>query len=244
MLFVNQQLEKTQFELKKTIDLKDKFFSILAHDLRSPFNALLGYMNILNDEFEDLSKEEIKYFIEQAKEVTDNTYKLLLNLLSFSRIQAGRIEFNPKIYKFKDIVDNVINLLKGNILQKEIDIQLAFDDNIEVKADEKMLASVLQNLIGNAIKFSFPNGKIIINAQKDEHQAIIFIKDFGTGMSQQTLEQLFKLDMIVTKQGTNNESGSGLGLLICKEFINKHSGQIWVESELNKGTTFYFTLPN
>ncbi|HOP50465.1 MAG TPA: PAS domain-containing sensor histidine kinase [Ignavibacteriales bacterium] len=244
LLFVNQQLEKTQFELKKTIDLKDKFFSVLAHDLRSPFNALLGYMNILNDEFEDLSKEEIKYFIEQAKEVTDNTYKLLLNLLSFSRIQAGRIEFNPKIYKFKDIVDNVINLLKGNILQKEIDIQLAFDDNIEVKADEKMLASVLQNLIGNAIKFSFPNGKIIINAQKDEHQAIIFIKDFGTGMSQQTLEQLFKLDMIVTKQGTNNESGSGLGLLICKEFINKHSGQIWVESELNKGTTFYFTLPN
>lgn len=243
LLAVNEKLENTQKDLEKAIATKDKFFSILAHDLRSPFTALLGYTNILKEEFNDLSKDEMKYFIDQAHDVAQNTYNLLLNLLNFSRIQTGRFEFNPQLHTFDTILNQVINLLQGNLNAKSITVIKEYDNSIQVYADDKMLTSVLQNIIGNAIKFSNPSSKIYIKAQIENNNFSLMIRDEGIGMTQENLNCLFKIEQIFSKEGTNKEQGTGLGLIICKEFIEIHKGKIWAESELNKGTTFFISLP-
>ncbi len=243
ILDVNKQLESTQTELQKALKAKDKFFSLLAHDLRSPFTALLGYTIILKDEFDDLSKDEIKYFIGQTHEVAQNTYNLLLNHLNFSRIQTGRFEFNPQLHKFDDIVNKVIKILQGNLEAKSINIIKNYPLDEVVYADDKMLISILQNIIGNAIKFSNKNSNITITTDRIDNNLLISVKDKGIGMDKSSIDSLFQIEKIFTKEGTNKEQGTGLGLLICKEFVEIHKGKIWVESEINKGTTFILQFP-
>jgi len=243
ILDVNKQHESTQTELQKALKAKDKFFSLLAHDLRSPFTALLGYTNILKDEFDDLSKDEIKYFIGQTHEVAQNTYNLLLNLLNFSRIQTGRFEFNPQLHKFDDIVNKVIKILQGNLEAKSINIIKNYPLDEVVYADDKMLISILQNIIGNAIKFSNKNSSITITTDRIDNNLLISVKDQGIGMDKSSIDSLFQIEKIFTKEGTNKEQGTGLGLLICKKFVEIHKGKIWVESEINKGTTFILQFP-
>ncbi|MCX7797137.1 MAG: PAS domain-containing sensor histidine kinase [Melioribacter sp.] len=237
-----EKLEILNQELKNSNAAKDKFFSIIAHDLRSPFGSLLSFSEFLYQDIDELSKEEIKSFAENINEAAKTVFALLENLLQWSRIQTGTISFKPHHFKVYDVVNKVLNLLSNNAAIKKIQIVNNINPEHVVFADKDMVFSVLQNLISNAIKFTFENGKILLASEEKDNMIEISITDNGVGIDQQDLEKLFRIDIPFTKAGTKDEKGSGLGLILCKEMIEKNGGKIWVNSELGKGTTFSFSL--
>lgn len=239
---IEDEIRRYIDELKELNASKDKFFSIIAHDLKSPFMALLGITQLLSEDFENLSKEELKRFIEVLRTDTREIFNLILNLLDWSRLQSGRMEYNPSAFYLKDLVEQVTNLLKSSALKKHISFNVFIKDCTTVIADRNMTLSVLQNLVTNAIKFTRKNGKIEIIGECNEPFVKVTIKDNGVGISPSNLEKLFQIDSEVTTKGTEGEKGTGLGLLICKDMIERNEGKIWVESEVDKGTSFYFTL--
>jgi PAS domain S-box-containing protein len=239
-----QMLEKSEKELKSLNDSKDKFFSIIAHDLKSPFQSILGFYNILKEDFDSLSKEEIEYIIKNMGEGTKNLYALIENLLEWSRVQLGKIDLVKENFNLSELIKSVINLLKGNAIKKYIKIETTFEDNIFVYADIKMINSVLTNLLSNSLKFTNKGGRIIISAIEEKRQVKITLEDTGIGMDKKTLADLFRIDKNISRRGTENEKGTGLGLLLCKEFIERNNGKLKVKSKVNLGTTFIFTLPN
>lgn len=232
-------------ELKNSNYSKDKFFSIISHDLRGPFNAILGYSSLLKNEYETLSKTEVTQFIGALHQATYNVFKLLNDLLEYSRFQLGRIEYNPTKLNLKLIVVMNLQTLQGNFDKKQITTEVNIDESIELLADEQMLNSIIQNLLTNAVKFSHENSKIFLSAIKNSNNEFVSveIRDQGVGMTEDELSKIFKLDSVFTKEGTSNESGTGFGLLLVKEFIEKHGGKITVNSEHGKGTSFTFNLP-
>lgn len=230
-------------ELKEANQSKDKFFSIIAHDLKSPFQGLLGYSQILSTEFDTLSEEEKKLFISSIDELSNSAYKLLENLLEWSRLQTGKMAFNPENLNLLIELYPTLSLVKQTAWNKEIELTYSIDNSIFVFADKNMLNTIVRNLISNSIKFTNPGGIIKVASKLYNGSVEMSICDSGVGMSKNDLEKLFKLDKTISTKGTANEEGTGLGLLLCKEMINQHKGKIWVESELGKGTTFFFTLP-
>ncbi len=236
------QLESLNEELKQANISKDKFFSIIAHDLKSPFSALLGYTQIFREDFDELSKDEIKTFTESISEITKNIYQLLLDLLDWARLQTGRMEIVPTNFNLYMIILSSINALKPMAEKKKIEISFAGEKNSVVFADENMIKTVLRNLISNAIKFTHENGKISITVHKENDKIITCVEDNGVGISEEHLDKMFKFDAHHTSLGTADEKGTGLGLILCKEMIEKNGGEIWVESELGKGSKFYFSL--
>ncbi|MCL5029407.1 MAG: ATP-binding protein, partial [Bacteroidetes bacterium] len=238
-----EQLSKSEIELKELNAAKDKYFSILAHDLRSPFNSLVGFSDLLENEFENLEKEEIK---KSAKNINLSAKKLLIllnNLLEWSLFQAGKMEFKPSQENLPQIVDDVVNVIQGNAMQKSISIQNEIEDNISVWADKFMLHSVFQNLISNSIKFTERGGSIKISATVNDCFVEISVSDTGIGINKEDINKIFDIKKSHSTKGTENESGSGLGLNLCKELIKKHGGEISVNSEKGMGTKFIFTLP-
>ncbi|MCU7497778.1 MAG: PAS domain S-box protein [Ignavibacteria bacterium] len=240
---LNKQLEKSEKELQESLSEKDRFFSIIAHDLKSPFNGLMGFTNLLMQDFEQFSTGEVKNFIVHINTSVKNIYNLIENLLDWSRIQTGRMEFNPEALSLPGQVKPVFSLLKNNAITKGIKLEQRINKDIAVFADEKMLHCVLQNLISNAIKFTNPDGKITIAATKEDGHVKVSVTDTGVGIHSASLDKLFKIDSNLSTEGTAHEKGTGLGLILCKEFIEKNGGSISVDSKLNKGTTFTFTLP-
>jgi len=230
-------------ELKEANQSKDKFFSIIAHDLKSPFQGLLGYSQILSTEYDTLSEEEKKLFISSIDELSNSAYKLLENLLEWSRLQTGKMAFNPEQLNLLIELFPTLTLVKQTAWNKEIELTYSIDNSIFVDADKNMLNTIVRNLISNSIKFTKPGGKIKVASKVVDNFVELSISDTGVGMGKNDLEKLFKLDKTISTKGTANEEGTGLGLLLCKEMINQHKGKIWVESELGKGTTFFFTLP-
>ncbi len=230
-------------ELKEANQSKDKFFSIIAHDLKSPFQGLLGYSQILSTEYETLSEEEKKLFISSIDELSNSAYKLLENLLEWSRLQTGKMVFNPEQLNLFVELFPTLSLVKQTAWNKEIELTYSIDSSIFVQADKNMLSTIVRNLISNSIKFTNSGGNIMVASKLVNNFVEISIADSGIGMRKEDLEKLFKLDKTISTKGTANEEGTGLGLLLCKEMINQHGGKIWVESELGKGTTFFFTLP-
>ncbi|HEX2865421.1 MAG TPA: PAS domain S-box protein [Ignavibacteriales bacterium] len=243
LMALNEQLEKSEKELQGSLSEKDRFFSIIAHDLKSPFNGLMGFTNLLMQDFEQFSSDEVKNFIVHINASVKNIYNLIENLLDWSRIQTGRMEFNPEALSLPGQVKPVFSLLKNNAITKGIKLEQHINRDIAVYADGKMLHCVLQNLISNAIKFTNPNGKITISANKENGHVKISVADTGVGIPKNSLDKLFKIDSNLSTEGTAHEKGTGLGLILCKEFIEKNRGSISVESSPNKGTTFTFTLP-
>ncbi len=224
---------------------KDKFFSIIAHDLRSPFNSFLGLTQVMDEELDKLNMDEIKQIASGMKKSADNLFQLLENLLQWARMQQGLIAFAPAIIKLLPLVNESAATIIESAHQKGIKTTCDIAGEIEVFADSNMLQSILRNLLSNAVKFTNNGGDIVISARAVENDRIeIAIKDSGIGMSQNIMDKLFHIDARVNRKGTQNEPSSGLGLLLCKEFIEKHNGRIWVESEENKGSTFYFTIPS
>lgn len=237
------ELAASELQLKEMNASKDKLFSIIAHDLRSPFHALLGISELLATEVEEFSKEEITKFAAELNNSLKNQFKLLENLLEWSRLQTGRMQYAPVKCNLSETVNEVTALLSGNALKKNILMESYITPNAFILADTNMLRSILQNLLANAIKFTKPGGKIELKATKENGMMKVSVKDTGVGIGKNNLIKIFRTDSTVTTPGTENEKGTGLGLLLCKEMIERHGGTISVESELEKGTTFFFTLP-
>jgi PAS domain S-box-containing protein len=238
------EIEHQNAELQKTNAEKDKFFSIIAHDLRSPFNGFLGITQLMAEELPSLSMAEIQNIAKLMHKSASNIYRLLNNLLEWSQIQQGAILFNPKVIQLKVMVSECIGEILELSKSKEIEIETNIHDGLIVFADENMLKSILRNLLSNAIKFTPRGGKINFAAKICGNKSVeISIRDTGIGMSQILLDNLFRLDVQTSRKGTDGEPSSGLGLLLCKEFAEKNSGKLSVESEEGNGSTFYFTLP-
>lgn len=239
-----QVIQKTA-ELLRLNNEKDMFFSIIAHDLRSPFNSFLGLTQIMSEELSSLTITELQKITENLHNSAVNLYRLLENLLQWSRIEQGSLPFDPKMTDLKTDIDESIAMVLESARNKEIAITYVIPKDFMVYADSNMLQTVIRNLIYNSIKFTPYKGKITLEAKVDGTKSTeISIKDTGIGMTPDIIDHLFKLDGKINRKGTHGEPSSGLGLLLCKEFITKHGGKIWVESAEGKGTTFYFTFPD
>jgi signal transduction histidine kinase len=231
-------------QLKEINEAKDNFFSILSHDLRAPFDSILGFSEILKNEFNDLSDSEKELYIDSLYEASRHVYNLLNNLLQYSRFQLGNVEFNPKKIILKEIVEKNVSILKNMAMKKGIHIGIESLENMVVYADEDMLNSILVNLISNGIKFTKRGGEVCISAWKSGKFIEITIKDNGIGMDEDTLYKLFNLNIKKSRPGTENETGTGLGLFITQKYVEKNGGSLDAVSQLNKGTSFTFTLPS
>ncbi|MBS3945326.1 MAG: tetratricopeptide repeat-containing sensor histidine kinase [Melioribacter sp.] len=230
-------------KLQELNAVKDTFFRLIAHDLKTPFNAIFGYTEMLKEDFTILSEEEKLKYITDIGRASKQSYQLLENLLLWSQSESGRIEFNPQTLNLKLIILESKELLMPAAKNKNIEIAVECDDNLTVNADMQMLTTIFRNLISNAIKFTYPGGNVIIHAIDEPKNVKISIKDNGLGMSDETVKRLFKLNEVSTFNGTQGEKGTGLGLILCKEFVSLHKGKIKVDSEPGKGSTFIFTIP-
>jgi signal transduction histidine kinase len=223
---------------------KNKLFSIIAHDLRTPFNGILGLTELLVSNIKEQDIKDIEYILNKIRLQSKNTYQLLENLLSWAKTQTGQISFNPENLDLKTAIDETIDILLPLAENKGITIQVHHSAGSYVFADADMLNTILRNLVTNAIKYSEMNSVVYILCKSTDGCTEITVTDHGTGMDEEELEKLFRQDVQRSKAGTQNERGTGLGLIICKEFIERHKGSISVESEVNKGSKFKFTIPD
>lgn len=233
-------------ELQRLLQLnsdKDLFISILAHDLRSPFTALLGISDLLIENVRTYSVEEIESLLKQIKGTSRETFALLEDLLKWTGTQSGKIPFRPQTLSFAGICKNVLETLNSNAFTKNITIKCSVSNQISVFADEEMLKTVMRNLVSNAIKFTNNGGTININAEENSGVVTISVSDNGIGIKPEKLLTLFDISQRQTTKGTEEESGTGLGLILCKDFIEINGGEIRVDSEYGKGSDFKFTLP-
>ncbi|MDP2304141.1 MAG: tetratricopeptide repeat-containing sensor histidine kinase [Ignavibacteria bacterium] len=238
-----KELVMKNHELTELNHAKEKLFSIIAHDLKNPFFALLNYSLILKEDYHQLTDEERLGFISNIRETSIQTYELLENLLNLSASRTGKIDFNPVNIKLKELFDKISNLYQNQILEKEIRITNFVDEKQMVFADPKMLEVVFRNLLNNAIKYTNPSGTIEMKTETLDGSVLTIIKDNGVGMDETTRDNIFNINSVTSTPGTKGERGTGLGLGLCKEFVEKNNGSIYVESEPNKGSTFYITLP-
>lgn len=239
----NEKLKKTELELTELNATKDKFLSIISHDLRNPVNTIVGLSEMLEKHVENKNFELV---IEYAKYIRQSTHKikdLLLNLFEWSISQSGMMEFNPTPHRLGSIIQEVVELSEEMLKQKEIKLDVQYLENDFVFIDREMIGTVIRNLLTNAIKFSYPGGKIKISCEKLEQNIVFSISDNGVGMSPEIQRSLFKIGETISSRGTKNETGTGIGLLLCKEFLDKHQTKILVESFAGKGSTFKFSLP-
>lgn len=235
--------EKQDLKIQKLLSDKNQFFSIISHDLRGPLGSAVSLSEILVENIEEYSREEIREVSETLHDSNKNIYKLLENLLEWSQMQTGMILFRPQNLELNALIKENIELSKNAALNKNINLVFEFSDTIEAEADKNMIGTILRNLLSNAIKFTDKNGEVVIKLVKRKQKVEISISDNGIGVPDAIKERLFKINRKVMQKGTENETGSGLGLLLCNEFVNIHRGKIWVESEPGKGSTFKFTLP-
>lgn len=239
----NQKIAQSENELKILNAAKNKFFSILAHDLKNPFHTVMGYSYLLSKDYEQFTEEERRKFATDINQSSNNIFRLLENLLEWSKSQTGRLVFTPRDIEFKRILENSVSVLRSVAIQKNIRIEFSFEDDLSLFADPQMIETVLRNLINNAIKFTPENGLIEITANRTEDCISICVKDSGIGISEEETRNLFQIDSTVKRKGTNNEDGSGLGLILCREFVRKNNGTIWVNSSPGNGSSFFFTVP-
>ncbi|HEY3369797.1 MAG TPA: two-component regulator propeller domain-containing protein [Prolixibacteraceae bacterium] len=239
-----ESLVEMNNELHDLNATKDKFFSIIAHDIKNPFNAILGFTNLLEQNFSEWTDEMKLEIISLVHSSSKNLYQLLDNLLQWSRSQRGIIEFNPEKTALKELLYKVIELMNGTAEAKNIELKVILPENeLIILADRQMLDTILRNLIGNALKFTHTEGMVQVTAEAKDGFVLIKVADNGVGMSNEIKEKLFRIDVNYSSPGTQNEIGTGLGLILVKEFVEKHGGMIGVDSIEGKGSTFYFTLP-
>jgi len=236
-------LKESETKLRQLNVDKDRFISILGHDLKSPFNNLLGLSEILTEDIRKLDINEIEDIANNINKTARITYNLLEDILLWARTQQGKIPFKPQTLSFADICMNILEILNSNANAKNITINYSARDEINIFADIDMLKTILRNLVSNAIKFTNNSGAITIGAEENSGNVTISVSDNGIGIPSDNLAKLFNISEVLSTKGTANETGSGLGLLLCKEFVEKHGGKIWVESEVGKGSEFKFTLP-
>lgn len=238
-----RKLIASEQKLREANDAKDRFFSIISHDLRNPFITLDSFLKMLSEDYDQFSEDEKKDYLNILHKTSQRTLTLLDNLLTWSRSQRGVLKINKERQNLKKISEEAISPLLNTADKKEIKLYVPLDEHIYLTVDRFMLETVLRNLISNAIKFTESGGTITLSAEQDDDSTRIRISDTGVGMDQKTVSELFRLDVSHTSLGTSNEEGTGLGLILCKEFVEKNDGTISVESEKGKGTTFNLLFP-
>ena len=250
LLFMSGSLAKNRFlknealkSLKLSNDTKDKFFSIIAHDLKGPFNSLIGFSDLLLEEIKSNNKANIKKFSTILHTTINNTYDFIINLLDWSRSQTNAIVYRPEIFNINDLILENFRLLKPQADKKNIVLINLTSEDFNIQADKNILSTIFRNLISNAIKYSNPGGEVKVEANWSNSFVKCLVKDNGIGMSNERLSELFKLESTKSTPGTNNEKGTGLGLILCKELIENNQGTFKVDSEVGKGSSFWFTLP-
>ncbi|MFW6020120.1 MAG: PAS domain S-box protein [Bacteroidales bacterium] len=234
--------KKNEEQLKENVETKNKFFSIIAHDLKSPFNSLIGLSDILYQGMVE-SEQERKEIYKSLNETAREGYALLENLLFWTRSQLGKVQHHEELFRLKECMYSVFTLLENNASLKNIQLVSHVDDEIMVWGDKNKIKTVMRNLVSNSLKYSHVGSKVIIDAEINEHDIILSVQDFGIGMPEDMTNKLFKMGDNTKRPGTNNEKGTGLGLLISKEFVEHHNGIIWVESKKDEGSVFYVSLP-
>ncbi|MCL3781260.1 sensor histidine kinase [Prolixibacteraceae bacterium JC049] len=241
---LNKELTISEEKLKEINASKDKFFSIIAHDLKNPFHTILGFSFLLQQNGLELSNDEVKNYSLDIYRATNQVYRLLENLLNWASSQTGRIEYNPQELDLFDVVDEVKNAIEPIAEKKDINLKWNIEPDVMIKADDNMLAAVIRNLMSNAVKFTEEKGTVELWSEKRGNEILVFVKDNGVGMSEEDAQKIFMIDSKFRREGTNDETGSGLGLIVCKEFINKHNGVLKVESKEGEGSKFWFNLPS
>lgn len=236
-------IKKINDELESANQNKDKFFSIISHDLRSPLSGIMSLLDIIVSDYDSLGEDERKEILTEASKTSKSTFTLMENLLDWSRVQTGNISYEPQNTSLNLILTSIKNLYYQKLKEKSISLNFDFDPEYLVFADSNMTETILRNLISNAIKFTKEFGLILISFETLDNDVLIKIKDTGVGMDEKQISKLFKIDQTHSTIGTSGERGTGLGLLLCKELVEKQGGKIWIESVVNTGTTFYFTLP-
>lgn len=245
---LNASLEDKVVQRTKELQIanasKDKFFSIIAHDLKNPFNALLNLSEMMIDNWEMMDDNDKKDFLSEIHSSSKNTYNLLKNLLEWSRTQTGKITMEKVSFSPRDVLEQNIKVLTQHANNKNISITNQINEELKCLADLNMISTVFRNLLSNAIKFTNSDGKITISVSTANNTSTFCIADSGIGMTDEVRNNLFNITEKVQRTGTSNETGTGLGLLLCKEFVEKNQGEIFVESEQGKGSKFFFSLPN
>ncbi len=251
------KLQEYNQELKELNASKDKFFSVIAHDLKSPFQGLLGFTDLLIDDLDILKKDEIRNYLIKIKNASDNTYSLLENLLDWSRLQTGRMPFNPVKFDISEEIYKVFETLNSNAIRKGISLSNLVNHGLEVEADQNMIHSIIQNLVSNAIKFSYSSAQVVVTSgflpfkELYQHETCdcerkflkINVQDNGIGIPDDALPRILSLTDHFTLNGTANEPGTGLGLILSKEMVERHGGELSVTSTQGYGSTFSFTIP-
>lgn len=238
-------LTESEKRLKQLIATKDKFFSIIAHDLKNPLHNILQLSNLLKENYSPANNNEnnLQEIVTHLTTTAENTTKLLANLLEWAQFQRGHIKYNPVKLSLTKINKQCFDLLGSTAYAKGITLESSINSSIQVCADENMILTLIRNLISNAIKFTPQNGTVKVSANCKGEMVEVCVSDTGVGIEEEKLNTLFMVTNSKSTYGTEGEHGTGLGLILCKEFVNKHQGDIWVKSELNKGSQFYFTLP-
>lgn len=236
-------LKLSEIELRQLNLDKDRFISILGHDLKSPLTMILGLSELLSKNVHTYEAAELKPILAEINQSTQITYDLLEDLLTWAKAQSGKISFNPQKLAFKDICENIVEILGPNASTKSIKVNIRSAEVLTLVGDVAMLRTILRNLLSNAIKFTKKGGEIQIKAEENPENISISVSDNGVGIAARNLTKLFNISEYHSTKGTAEEKGTGLGLLLCKEFVEKHGGNIWVESEEGKGSIFTFTIP-
>jgi signal transduction histidine kinase len=239
----SKALENSNLELFKSNATKDKFFSIVAHDLRSPFQGLLGIANILEGLDEELTDDERKDFVTRLNTALKRQYDFLEELLLWGKFQRNAIVFQLEIHNLREIIEHNSELLSSNIYKKKLQLKINCPAELNINCDDHLFSTVIRNLLSNAIKYTPAGGLITVTAQEINNKVIIKVTDNGVGMSEERMNELFKIESNHSTRGTEDEAGTGLGLVLCKEIIDKHSGSITVISDEGRGTTFTVHVP-
>lgn len=236
-------LKKQANELQYLNVAKDEFLSLIAHDLKNPFNAIIGFSDLMLNNFSSLDDQTLHKGLTTIKNASTHAYKLLENLLIWSRNQSGRNTFNPEVLNLKTRIAEVLKLAEGSANNKDIHLTANIRKNYPVYFDKNMIDTILTNLISNAIKYSYKGGKVKVSATHNNNSVEISVSDNGIGISPDIINAIFEIDKRANTPGTADEQGTGLGLILCKDFLTKHDGQIRVESSQGKGSRFTFSLP-
>jgi signal transduction histidine kinase len=239
----NEELNKLNQALSALNATRDKFFSIIAHDLRNPFNTILGLSDLLLMNFDKAGPEKIRKSVADIRDTAKHTFDLLQNLLIWARSQTGGIDFLPVSFNLSDQIVENIAIVKSQAEKKNIEVTYPDTGPVRVTGDIRMIDTVLRNLLTNAIKFTPQQGTVTVSVMEQDHQVEVTVRDTGIGIAPEHISRIFLLDNRYSRKGTDKERGSGLGLILCQEFVEKHGGTIRVESEPENGSRFIFTLP-
>jgi PAS domain S-box-containing protein len=236
-------IRENEIKLKELIATKDKFFNIVAHDLKNPFTSLLGSSELLYDNINQMTTDNVRKLAFILNDAAKGGYAILQNLLDWSRSQTGLMKYNPEYVNLRSLIDENISNLQLQVIKKEINIKSDIQDNLRVWVDKNMLNTIVRNLLSNAIKYTYKNGTVEVSASRNASETTVSIKDSGIGISVEKAETIFQIDAALSLPGTEKEQGTGLGLKLCKEFTEQMGGRIWVESEVGSGSDFKFTIP-